>query len=58
MRPDISLGLNNFTRKIFPADSADQYFSEEIRSDVKSGAGVKRMGELYGHEKKDSTSGP
>jgi hypothetical protein len=52
MGTDVSLGFHNLTREIFAAYSPNQYFSQEIGSDVKSGAGVKRAGELYRHEKR------
>jgi hypothetical protein len=51
VRPGVSLRFNDLARKILSAYPANQYFSKEIVGDVKSGAGVKRTGELYGHEK-------
>jgi hypothetical protein len=54
VRAGISFRLDDLARKIFPVYSPDQYFSQEVGRNVKSGAGVKRMGELYGHEKKGS----
>jgi hypothetical protein len=53
MGTDISFGFNDLTGKIFPAQSADQYFSEEIVGYIEGGTGVKRTGELYGHENGD-----
>jgi hypothetical protein len=48
---DISLRFNDFAREIFSTYPPNQYFSQEIIGDVKSGAGVKRAGELCRHEK-------
>jgi hypothetical protein len=53
MGTDISLRFNDLSRKIFPAYSPNQYFSQEIGGNFDGGAAVEGTGELYRHEKGD-----